>query len=176
MPTQKPRNPNALAWRFALGFLALALLVSAAVRADAIWFDGELTAGMNRQVAQVVGGSMGLLGASVDVRGNTIRYGASAFSIATDCTGIEVMGLFAAAVLAFPSTWRRKLKGLAIGLPALMLVNLIRMMSLIFVGATSTRALDLGHHYVWPVIVLALALSIWLAWARSALHGPRALA
>lgn len=75
--------------------------------------------------------------------------------------------------MAFPSAWRHRLLGLALGIPALLLVNLVRMVTLILVGASSAKALDIGHVYVWPVIVLTMAMVIWLHWARIAVRDPR---
>ena len=40
-----------------------------------------------------------------------------------ECTGIFVLMLFASFVLAYPTSWRARLVGLGIGLPALFAIN-----------------------------------------------------
>jgi len=162
--------------RFVLRFFAFVFLLSVLVRLDFNYFDRALTQGLTHHSAWVVASTLSLFGADVTRRGATIVYQSSAFRIIDECTGIEVIGLFVAAVLAFPSPWRHRLVGLALGIPALLTLNLIRMVTLIVIGAGSMKALDIGHVYVWPVIVLTMALVLWLRWARIAVRDPNTLA
>ncbi len=160
---------------FVLRFFAFVFLLSVLVRVDINAFGGVLNRGLTEHSAAVVASTLSLFGADVTRRGATIVYHSAAFRVIDECTGIEVIGLFVAAVLAFPSAWRHRLLGLALGVPSLLLLNLIRMCTLILVGASSARALDIGHVYVWPVIVLTMAMVIWLSWARIAVRDPRTL-
>ena len=162
------KNERALVRRFALSFFALVLLFSAAVHVDVQFFNGVTTRHLTRYVATVVAGVMSLAGAEVTQSGEIIVYRTSSFEVLGDCTGIEVIGLFTAAVLAFPSRWRQRLGALALGIPMLMGLNLLRMISLIYLGARSPTALHYGHLYVWPIVLLTAALGMWLQWARSA--------
>jgi exosortase H (IPTLxxWG-CTERM-specific) len=165
-----------LVWRFALSFLGLALLFAILVRIDEAVFDAAAAAALTRRVAQIVATMLRLCGAPVTESGGTVFYQASAFQILADCTGVEFIGLFTAAVLAFPSSWRQRLRALAVGIPVLMGLNLVRMISLILVGVRSQTALEYGHLYVWPVLLLAASLAMWLSWARKAARDPRLLA
>ncbi len=161
--------------RFVLRFFGFVFVMSVLVRMDINYLDGALNRGLTHQSASVVASTLSLFGADVTRRGATIAYQSAAFRIIDECTGVEVIGLFVAAVLAFPSPWSHRLLGLALGIPALLLLNLVRMVTLILVGAGSMKALDIGHVYVWPVIVLTLALVIWLYWARIAVRDPHSL-
>jgi len=167
---KQPRHTTerALVRRFALTFFALVLLFSVLVHVDVEFFAGVTTRMLTRNVAAVVAAVMNLAGADVTHSDEIIVYRSNSFEVLADCTGIEVMGLFAAAVLAFPSLWRRRAAALAVGIPALMVLNLMRMISLIYIGARSATALHYGHLYVWPVVLLTVALGMWLQWARSA--------
>ncbi len=172
-PARVAASPNLLVLRFALAFFALVLLFSVLVRVDIALLDGVTTAWLTHHAAHVVAASLRLVGLPVTDVGNQLSLDSSQFEIVANCTGIEIVGLFVAAILAFPSPWRLRLKGLALGVPVLMGLNLIRMMSLVYIGAHSARALDYGHLYVWPMLLLATALGIWLAWARSVAGGER---
>jgi exosortase H (IPTLxxWG-CTERM-specific) len=174
---QGTRAPDSkgLVLRFVLRFFAFVFLISVLARVDLNLFEGAANRALTHQSAWVVASTLSLFGADVTRRGATIVYRSSAFKIIDECTGVEVIGLFVAAILAFPSAWRHRLLGLALGIPALLVLNLIRMVSLIFIGAGSTKALDFGHVYVWPVIVLTMALGIWLYWARIAVRDPHTL-
>ena len=160
---------------FVLRFFTFVFLLSVLVRVDINAFGGVLNRGLTEHSAAVVASTLSLFGADVTRRGATIVYRSAAFRVIDECTGIEVIGLFVAAVLAFPSAWRHRLLGLALGVPSLLLLNLIRMSTLILVGAGSAKALDIGHVYVWPVIILTMAMAIWLSWARIAVRDPRTL-
>jgi exosortase H (IPTLxxWG-CTERM-specific) len=178
-PQKGPRsspNPTTLVWRFALTFIGLALAFSALVRIDESVLGRVLGMSLTNFVGTVVVSLMRLFGLGVTGTGPTIFYQSSAFEILPDCTGIEFIGLFSAAVLAFPSRWRDRLMALSVGIPVLIVLNLIRMMSLIYIGARSSEALKYGHLYVWPVVLLAISLGMWLGWARKAARDPHLLA
>ncbi len=166
-----------LVFRFAMRFLGLVLLFSTLVRLDISVFDGATISAVNRQGARLVASVMSIvLGASVTIEGDTISYDSTLFTVRTDCTGVDFVGLFIAGMLAFPSPWRDKVRGLLIGVPVLTLLNLIRMVTLIYVGGHWPEALHYGHIYVWPVVVLAAALGLWLHWAGAVIHDRRLVA
>ena len=154
--------------RFSLAFLGYVLLFSILLRIDEALLAGATSGALSRGVARAAVFCLGLLGASAGVTDSTIHYAEHNFLIVPECTGVEVMGLYLAAVLAFPASWKGRLRGLAIGLPALAALNGIRILSLVFAGARSEKALNIGHLYVWPVIVLGATVAIWLSWARRA--------
>jgi exosortase/archaeosortase family protein len=88
------------------------------------------------------------------------------FKVVPQCGAIEVMAIFLAAILAFPAPWKKRFIGLALGLPLLYGLNIIRLSFLAFVGAwTNGGALfDFAHHYVWQGIYIVFVVAIWLAW------------
>ena len=162
--------------RFSVIFLLLAFLLSVLTRIDEVAFRSTALYALNRTVASTVATLMSLGGTPVLHNGNTILYGADAFIIIADCTGIDVVGLYVAAVFAFPSDWRKKGWGVVFGVLVLMGVNLVRIVSLIYIGARWPEALEYGHLYVWPVLVLAVGLGLWLSWVRRTVRGTRRLA
>ncbi len=170
-------NPgNRLALGFAVRFLGLVLLLSATARLDLVLADGAASRALTHGSASVAAGTLSLFGAEVVRNGNVLIYRSAAFKIIDECTGIDVMGLLLAAMLAFPSTWRHRAIGIALGIPILLVLNLIRIITLVLVGAASMTALDYGHVYVWPVIILTVALGLWLQWAKLATVEPGRLA
>ncbi|MFQ5515093.1 MAG: archaeosortase/exosortase family protein [Myxococcota bacterium] len=158
------------AWGFTLRFFAYVFIVTALSRVDLYLLEGHVSRKLTETSAAAVALGLELAGGDARRSGSTLYFGGSAFRVIDECTGIEVMALFGAAILAFPSPWRRRLRGLAVGLPILIALNLVRMVTLVWLGASSARALELGHVYVWPVIVLTVALGLWLHWARLAVE------
>ena len=153
---------------FSLAFLGYVLLFSVLLRIDEALLEGAASRALSRSVARAAVLSLHFLGARASLSESTITYGSQSFEIVPECTGVEVIGLFVAAVLAFPARWRSRLRGLALGVPALVVLNWIRILSLVYAGERSRKALDYGHLYVWPVIVLWATVALWLSWARSA--------
>lgn len=165
-PASPERAQRRLVLRFAGRFLGLVFLFSLLVHLDTTLLQGAASGVIDRLAAEAVALTMTwFLGADVAREGATIVYHFTPFQVVIDCTGIELIGLFLAAVLAFPSPWHQKMKGLMLGVPLLTLLNLLRMVTLVWVGAWWPETLDYGHVYVWPGIVLATALGIWLHWA-----------
>jgi exosortase H (IPTLxxWG-CTERM-specific) len=154
--------------RFSLIFLGYVLLFSILLRIDEVLLHGAVSGALSRGVALAAVFFLKLFGAEAAVSGSTILYGSHGFSIVPECTGVEVIGLYVAAVLAFPARWKSRLRGLALGVPALAALNGIRVLTLVYAGSRSQKALDYGHLYFWPVIVLGATVALWLTWAQNA--------
>lgn len=89
-----------------------------------------------------------------------------AVAIAPGCDGIEAVIILVAAVLAFPSSWKMKLAGMGIGFVAIQSLNLVRIISLFYLGQWSQAAFDWFHLYLWQALIILDALAVWLIWLR----------
>lgn len=89
-----------------------------------------------------------------------------AVAIAPGCDGIEAVIILVAAVLAFPAPWKHKLVGIAIGFFAIQALNLVRIISLFYLGQWSQVAFDWFHLYLWQALIVLDALAVWLIWLR----------
>jgi hypothetical protein len=49
-------------------------------------------------------------------------------------------------------------------------VNLLRIASLCWVGMYSLSALEIGHLYVWPPVVMIAAVATLLVWIQRFVH------
>src|SRR5438045_9023959 len=79
-----------------------------------------------------------------------------------------------AAMLALPSTWQRKFAGLAIGVVAVQGLNVIRVISLFYLGQWRQDVFDFAHQYVWQALIMLDVLVIWLLWVRTLARVPPA--
>ena len=95
-----------------------------------------------------------------------------AVSIEAGCNGVEASIVLVAAMLAFPAPWRRKLIGLAIGVIAVQGLNVVRVISLFYLGQWSFGAFEFAHLYVWQALIMLDVLIVWLLWVRTL---PRAV-
>jgi len=120
---------------------------------------------IRRVFAVATSALLNALGNATVVRDADILSSNFGISVVTACTGLFVTGLFLAAVVAFPASWRAKLAGAGIGLVALFAVNVVRLASLYYVGMYWRSALEPIHQLVWQSLVIAFAVSLWLLWA-----------
>ncbi|MDH4418114.1 MAG: exosortase H [Acidovorax sp.] len=88
-------------------------------------------------------------------------------SIEPGCNGIEACIVLFAAVLAFPSTWRHKLVGLLVGFLAVQGLNVVRVISLFYLGQWNTQVFNFAHEYLWQALIMLDVLIVWLLWVRA---------
>ncbi len=88
-------------------------------------------------------------------------------SIEPGCNGVEAGIVLFAAVMAFPSTWRHKLTGLALGFVAVQGLNMVRVISLFYLGQWSTPVFNFAHEYLWQALIMLDVLIVWLLWVRA---------
>ena len=162
-------NRSALA--FVAIFLASLLLFSIVIRVDAI--DKSLIVPFTALIARVSSLTLNLFGLGTSVFG-TVIMGDEGFAvdILNGCNGIYVVGIVVSAVLAFPSTKKEKLVGLLLGVTGVQVVNLIRIVSLYYIGLTNPALFDRFHHYVWQTGVIVLSMAIWIFWAEVLVAAP----
>jgi exosortase H (IPTLxxWG-CTERM-specific) len=101
--------------------------------------------------------------ATGDLMENPVNH--FAIQMAYGCNGAHVTILLWAALLAFPASWRQKLKGLAVGTVAIHAVNLLRFISLFYVGQYSRAWFDFAHLYLWESLMMLDTLVIFWTWA-----------
>jgi len=89
------------------------------------------------------------------------------------CDALEPTAAFAAAVVASPVAFGRKIPGLIVGIIGLLLVNLIRIVTLFFIGEYFPGALDIMHYDIWQAAFIVLAIVFWAIWVQLATReGP----
>jgi exosortase H (IPTLxxWG-CTERM-specific) len=100
--------------------------------------------------------------------GKVIRSTANGFAVAIEagCNGVEATIVLCAAILAFPAPWRYKALGLAIGVAAVQLLNVVRVISLFYIGQWNRDAFEWAHLYVWQALIMLDVLVVWLIWVR----------
>ena len=103
----------------------------------------------------------------VDVTAAGTRMVSSAFSmdVQNGCNAVETMILFAAAVLAFEAPLRDRLLAIALGLPLIQLINLIRLMTLFLVGVHRSEWFTFSHVGVWQSLIILSGVGMFVIWS-----------
>lgn len=101
--------------------------------------------------------------------GNMVYSPATGFAmvIMAGCNGVEAMLVLLAGILAYPSTWRMKLIGLAVGAVAIQSLNLVRIVSLYYLGQWDMKWFEWAHLYAWQALIMLDALIVWMLWMRA---------
>ena len=106
---------------------------------------------------------------NVAVFGNILQSTTNGFaiSIRAGCNGVEAALILIAAMLAFPTTWKHRVIGILAGLIAVQFLNIIRVISLFYLGQWSINAFEWAHFYLWPALIMLDVLIVWMIWIRS---------
>jgi exosortase H (IPTLxxWG-CTERM-specific) len=153
--------------RFFLGFLVL----------QAALFGAELTPWAQRwfvlpwtdSLAAISADLVKVFDPGVIAEGKVLQSANKGFAVSIEagCNGVEATIVLVAAMLAFPAPWKRKLLGLALGVMAVQGLNVIRVISLFYLGQWNQEAFEFAHLYVWQALIMLDVLIVWLLWVRT---------
>jgi exosortase H (IPTLxxWG-CTERM-specific) len=112
---------------------------------------------------------MQLFDGSIISHGRVLQSSVSGFgvSIEAGCNGVEAAIILMAGMLAFPSSLKLKLVGVLVGFVAVQGVNLLRIISLFYLGQWNYQAFEFAHLYLWQALIMLDVLVVWLLWIRA---------
>lgn len=153
--------------RFFLAFLIL----------QAVLFTAELTQPVQQAVvipwtegvAALSTGLIQLFDNQVLVQGVIIRSLNNDFAVAirAGCNGVEAGIILFAAIFAFPhAPWKHKVIGFLLGFITIQFLNLLRIISLFYLGQWDKTVFDWAHLYLWEVLIMLDVLIFFLIWIR----------
>lgn len=105
---------------------------------------------------------------SVIAYGKVLRDGVGGFavSIESGCNGVEATIVLIAAVIAFPATWRQRMAVTILGFLAIQVANLLRIISLFYLGQWNIEVFNWIHLYLWPVLIMLDVLIVFIVYLR----------
>ncbi|MFQ5598978.1 MAG: exosortase H [Candidatus Krumholzibacteriia bacterium] len=119
---------------------------------------------VNELNAVLSGAVLNVLGVANVRSGTVVSFRSGGMEIISECSGIYVAILFAAGIFAFPTAWRIRLRGLALGLAAIFVINVLRLVTLGAVIAHKESLLPLFHEYLWQVFFILVVSCLYLLW------------
>lgn len=148
-------------------FLALGAVLAALWAIELHPGGAALFAPLNLLTAQLTATMLGFIGLPV-AREAAVLTHASGFacSIHHACTVFTPAVLLAAAVLSSPAPWRARLAGVAGGTASLIVLNQLRLVSVVWIGVHAPALFDFVHFWLWHAILIAATAGYWLAWAK----------
>jgi exosortase H (IPTLxxWG-CTERM-specific) len=158
LPNPGPRLRFLVLFPLSLAF-GFALLQVPFVDAWVMRFTGSLV--------DISAGLIHLFRGKALVSGAVLSSPLNGFSVQVEngCNAINVTILLWAAILVYPAPWRDKLKGLAVGTLALHALNIVRIITLFYLGQYSRTWFDFAHLYLWESLIVIDTLAIFWGWA-----------
>ncbi|QJR14945.1 exosortase H [Usitatibacter palustris] len=125
-------------------------------------------------VAKMSAGLVTTFDGSAMAQGKALFNPTTGFGVVIEagCNGVEAMLVLLAGILAYPASWRAKAIGLAVGVVAIQALNVVRIVSLFYLGQWNMQWFEWAHLYVWQALIMLDALIVWLLWMRSVGAGP----
>ncbi len=152
------QRPLVRAWLVLLGtILAFLVLQPLLIHIGFVRWANEIT-------AQLLALALRLLGNPSSAEGTLVRSELFSLEIIFECTAILPIVLFISAVAATPFEAKAKLWALAWGLPAIVIFNLIRLVSLVYIGHLMPRVFETVHVMIWQPLVILFAVALWFVW------------
>lgn len=148
--------------RFAIFFGTLGIFYGITAMS---WFREGLFPWYLRLNAKISAWILTLFGENAQASNFLVYTNKFQLEIRKGCDAIEPSALLVAAVLVSPATTRQKAKVLLIGVPILLVINLVRIISLYYTGVHYPDAFEMVHVDIWQPGFVALTLIVWALWA-----------
>jgi exosortase H (IPTLxxWG-CTERM-specific) len=152
--------------RFFVTFVALQMALFAIELTP--WAQQYFVVPWTGALATISASLVTLFDPNVAAAGKVLRSTVNGFAVSIEagCNGIEATIVLLAAIFAFPASWRDRLIGLAAGIVAVQGLNIVRVISLFYLGQWSMDAFNWAHLYVWQALIMLDVLVVWLIWVR----------
>jgi exosortase family protein XrtF len=133
----------------------------------AYWLSGAIThtsIGVLDLMGYAVRGYNKVFGINID--------GKACVFLGNACNGLDFMGVFCCFVLAYPASWKSKIWFIPVGIVAIHLLNVLRVVLLALNMHYMRSTFDFNHKYTFMIAVYALIFWLWTTWIKR--HGQGA--
>lgn len=116
-----------------------------------------------------------LFGGHAQAAGDFLRNPLTGFSIEVKdtCNASNVTILLWSAILSFPAPLTQKLKGAAFATLALHAINLLRIVSLFYLGQFDSNWFEFAHLYIWESLIVLVTLVLFWMWVQQVFRQQR---
>ena len=153
--------------RFVLLFVAILVALFAAELTPPV--QRALVVPWTEALVRISAGLLTLFDGNVVAFGKVLQSTTNGFAVSVEagCNGIEAAIVLIAGMLAFPAPWKHRAIGILVGLIAVQALNVVRVMSLFYIGQWSFKAFEWAHLYLWQALIMLDVLIVWLIWIRT---------
>ena len=110
---------------------------------------------------------------TVIAQGRVLRDATSGFAVSIEagCNGVEAAIVLIAGVVAFPATLKHKVVAIVAGFFFVQALNIVRIISLFYLGQWNYTVFEWFHLYLWPVLIMLdvlIVFAVYLRWLGKA--------
>jgi len=129
---------------------------------------GDVFAPFSVLTAQLTAYMLAATGLPVMREAATLAHaGGFACEIDMACTALIPVALLAASMALLRATPRAHLLGIMLGALLVMLVNQLRLVSLVWLGVHAPGYFDVAHNLLWPMLMILTGSGYGLIWLRA---------
>ncbi len=153
--------------RFLIAFLAILVTLFAAELTQPV--QSAVVLPWTETLVHISSGLITLFDAHVAVYGKVLQSTRNGFALSIEpgCNGVEAAIILIAAMLAFPAPWKHRGIGIFAGLFAVQALNVVRVISLFYLGQWSIKVFEWAHFYLWQALIMLDVLIVWMIWIRT---------
>jgi exosortase family protein XrtF len=86
--------------------------------------------------------------------------------IGSACNGFLLYVLFACFILLSGGEWWRKLLFVSMGIICIFILNVIRVIALLYTLSVAPKLFEINHHYVFSFIIYVFIFLLWRFWLK----------
>lgn len=86
--------------------------------------------------------------------------------IGTPCNGVSLFALFAGFIIIFPGKLKYKLIYIPLGILAIHVLNIFRLVGLAMVVVYYPNSLQFNHKYTFTILVYIFIFALWMFWVK----------
>lgn len=115
-------------------------------------------------IALASGFVINLFGGGSSVNDTHLSTSQFSINVVDGCNGLYATAILISGVIAYPSKIIHKLLGVLIGFAAIFALNLVRVISLLYLGQYYPDIFQEAHIFVWQPIIILWAIFVWYIW------------
>ena len=119
--------------------------------------------------------ALGLSAEPVVASGSRLIAPGGNLNVLRGCEGLDLLGLWLAAVAAGTFTWRQRCLAWALGSAAVFMLNQLRLISLWQLYRTHRAWFGDAHGLWWPLALVAMVWTLYALWPRGLAATPMAV-
>ena len=106
---------------------------------------------------------------TVIAQGRVLRDATTGFAVSIEagCNGVEAAIVLIAGIVAFPASLTNKVVAILAGFLFVQALNIVRIVSLFYLGQWNYTVFEWFHLYLWPVLIMLdvlIVFAIYLQW------------
>ena len=106
---------------------------------------------------------------TVIAQGRILRDATTGFAVSIEagCNGVEAAIVLVAGIMAFPASVHHKVIAILAGFVFVQALNIVRIISLFYLGQWNYTVFEWFHLYLWPVLIMLdvlVVFAIYLQW------------